>query len=160
GCTNDCYAVLSGTSMAAPFTAGTVALMLGADPSLTPAAVSALLTGTAHDRGPLGKGGAALKDNNWGYGLIDGYAAVAKAAKAASTTPTALPSYVYGTGSVSRGTTTINIQVTDASVPLAVAVTILDGGPKLFCDLLLGCFYEWRPDYDVRLLDPTNAEVA
>jgi hypothetical protein len=50
--------------------------------------------------------------------------------------------------------------VTDTRVPVAITVTILDGGTKLFCDFFFGCFYEWRPDFDVRLLDPNGSEVA
>jgi serine protease AprX len=53
------YLSLSGTSMAAPVVSGTVALMLQANPSLTPNAVKAILMYTAQDHGgdnPLAQG--------------------------------------------------------------------------------------------------------
>ncbi|HEX6142874.1 MAG TPA: S8 family serine peptidase, partial [Geminicoccaceae bacterium] len=158
GCNPECYASLSGTSMAAPFTAGTVALMLHADPTLSPAAVKTLLQSTAQDRGPNAGGGT--EDNDWGHGLIDAEAAVAAAASGLAA-PTAFPTHSVGTGQVAGSTATqVAIPVDDTSAPLAVAVTILDGEPRLFCDFFSGCFYEWRPDFDVRLRDPNGNIVA
>lgn len=55
----------SGTSMAAPFVAGVVALMLQRQPGMTPAQVRQVLIDTAIDRG---RGGF---DPRYGYGVID-----------------------------------------------------------------------------------------
>jgi serine protease len=59
-----------GTSMACPQAAGVAALMLEKNPSLSPAAIDSLLESTADDLGVAGK------DNVFGAGLIDAYAAV------------------------------------------------------------------------------------
>lgn len=65
------YTQISGTSMATPFAAGVVALMLDADPTLTPADVKNILTGTA-SRMP------GFADYEVGAGYINAYAAVDK----------------------------------------------------------------------------------
>jgi len=59
------YKTISGTSMATPHVAGTVALVLGKGGIISPAEVRALLQVTADDLGPLGR------DNFYGYGLVD-----------------------------------------------------------------------------------------
>jgi subtilisin family serine protease len=64
----DDFTVLSGTSMASPFVAGLVALMLEGDPGLTPEQVKKRLK--AASRIPGRKAGSF--DIKWGYGLVDG----------------------------------------------------------------------------------------
>jgi len=66
------YIDCTGTSMAAPHVAGTVALMLQANPNLTPAQAKAILRQTAKLNSNLN----SLTANDRGYGIIDAFAAV------------------------------------------------------------------------------------
>ncbi|MFH1844110.1 MAG: S8 family serine peptidase [bacterium] len=75
----------SGTSMACPHAAGCAALMLSKNPSLSPAGVDSIMEQTANDLGIAGK------DNDYGSGLIDAYAAV-------SAVPVALTPHLVWTG--------------------------------------------------------------
>jgi subtilisin family serine protease len=60
------YATVSGTSMAAPFVVGVLALYQGTlGRKLTPAEVINALQATSRDAGPEGR------DDEYGYGLID-----------------------------------------------------------------------------------------
>ena len=68
------FASVSGTSFAAPYVTGTVALMLAADPSLTPAQVRARLEQTA-DSPPT----VTVPDRRYGYGIVDSDLAVTAA---------------------------------------------------------------------------------
>lgn len=74
------YSELSGTSQAAPHVAGIVALMLQADPSLTPAQVEQLLESTAYHFTDGGAYSTSAADPGGhyakGHGLADAYAAV------------------------------------------------------------------------------------
>ncbi len=63
------YTTMSGTSMAAPATVGTVALMLHHSPGLTTEDIDSLLQMTSLDLGDSGK------DNSFGAGRIDAYEA-------------------------------------------------------------------------------------
>ena len=65
------YTEASGTSMATPHASGVAALLLEADPGLTPREIKELMTGTAVDLG--------LEENTAGAGRGDAYAAVASA---------------------------------------------------------------------------------
>jgi subtilisin family serine protease len=64
------YANFSGTSMATPHVAGTVALMRSANPELDVLTIKQILMDTAVDLGVAGE------DNSYGHGFIDAYAAV------------------------------------------------------------------------------------
>ena len=73
------YGSLSGTSMATPCTSGIIALMLQANPRLSPAQVKNILAQTAildTATGTLPSQGT----NTWGHGKINAYAAVKAAA--------------------------------------------------------------------------------
>ncbi|MEW6222450.1 MAG: S8 family serine peptidase [Candidatus Hadarchaeota archaeon] len=64
------YVSKSGTSMASPHVAGTVALMLQANPDLTVDDVYGILMSAADDLGTLGQ------DTRYGWGIIDAFKAV------------------------------------------------------------------------------------
>ncbi|HWP12823.1 MAG TPA: S8 family serine peptidase [Ramlibacter sp.] len=63
------YAVVTGTSFAAPHAAGAMALLAGAFPSASVSQIEAALTGSARDLGVAGE------DNSYGHGLADVQAA-------------------------------------------------------------------------------------
>lgn len=64
------YTTMSGTSMATPHLAGVVALILDANPSLSVAQIDEIIETTALELGASGK------DNTYGAGRVDAYAAV------------------------------------------------------------------------------------
>jgi subtilisin family serine protease len=70
------YAFYDGTSMATPHASGVAALMLAVNPMLTPDQIEAMMESTATDLGAPGR------DDYYGFGLIDAYAAVVAASGA------------------------------------------------------------------------------
>jgi subtilisin family serine protease len=80
----DAYAVFSGTSMASPHVAGTVALLISENPALRGdiSGIRTILDSTATDKSDLSCGGIAGNNNVYGQGRLNAFAAVG-AAKAA-----------------------------------------------------------------------------
>lgn len=150
------YVAYSGTSMATPFVAGAVALALQAR-AMSPAEVRQHLESTAQDRGPAGK------DNDWGAGLVDGYAFLARTHGVTGYQPTAFPSYQHVAASVADHglwSYPFSVAPADLGIPIGAAITI-GGQPK--CTLLLFgiCFSaQWDPDLEARLIDPNGVVLA
>lgn len=161
------YISYSGTSMATPFTAGAIALMLEQNPMLmnnaNPAvAVRDLLAASARKRGALADNmESGMADNEYGAGLLDINRAVAQAA-GSDATPIILPRYHQYKGYVNSGEQqligpfSITAEDIAAGIPFAATVTMEGNlvcayGDPQYCDLLGG--WEWNPDLDVYLLD-------
>jgi len=110
-----------GTSAAAPHAAGAAALVKGAHPSYTPAAIQALLESRATDLGTAGK------DNTYGSGKLN-----------LGAVPDSAPPLVTGvqpSGTVQGDSTTIVVNYMDAGSGIntsSVSVT-LDGNPLAGC---------------------------
>jgi len=143
------YVAGTGTSMATPFAAGAVALLLQANPSLTPANVKSLVASTARDIGAIGA------DNNSGFGLIDGYGLVT--AGLGGSQAGTLPTHTQISGSVpNNGLWSHSIQISGGDVGQPIGVSILINGTLECSAWFFGiCLaYEWSPDLDARLIAP------
>ncbi len=92
----------NGTSAATPHTGGTLCLLLSADPQATPETLAQILMSTAVDMGPAGK------DNRWGAGQINAYAAVTALLSSISATLT---------GTVSDGNTGLPLNGAGVDLP-------------------------------------------
>jgi subtilisin family serine protease len=104
------YASVSGTSFASPNAAATLALVMSANPSLTPTDVTSIVVQTAKDLGDAGW------DANYGFGRVDAGAATALAANVATndTTPPAVALKSPGTGTTVSQVVPVSINATDA----------------------------------------------
>jgi len=124
------YVDFSGTSAATPVAAGAVALLLGADPTLTPQEISLILQSTAVDRGAPGK------DREYGAGRIDVYAALLLA----------LQRHEYGflAGSVRDAETSAPLLRVPVSIDSA-------GGTRIFFSNSIGNYSAWSRQGEYRI---------
>lgn len=141
--TTNTYVAYNGTSMATPFTSGTVALMLDANPGLTPAQAKDLLTGSAIDWGPTGQ------DIDYGFGRLDAYEAVRRAGGFTGTGPT-VPGHVYKSDSLTaKGQAKEYLyDITSTSYPVVVTLIMPDWSGSS------------TPDFDLYLYDPSGVEIG
>ncbi|NCF97057.1 MAG: S8 family serine peptidase [Euryarchaeota archaeon] len=71
------YESKDGTSMATPLVSGVVALMLQANPDLTPVEIKDILRNSSEERGGASESSVSERWNNeWGFGLLDASCAV------------------------------------------------------------------------------------
>ena len=133
------YTRKTGTSMATPFVAGVAALMLQADPTLTPSRIKALLKGTAIHFGRPGE------NNEFGTGRLDAYAALAKAAGKRGTGP-AVPAHLFGAGRLEQegARQSWNLPINDTRFPVALTLIIETRGA----------------DFDIAVFDPAGVKVV
>lgn len=137
------YVQYSGTSMATPFTAGTVALMLDAKPDLTPAQVKNIITTTALDWGISGN------DIDFGYGRLDGYSAI-KSAGGLSGTNITVPNHLFASETLdARNASDLwTFNVTDTSYPISVTFIMNNWSSSS------------SPDFDIYLYNPSGSQIA
>ncbi len=135
------YIAYSGTSMATPFTSGTAALILDANPSLTAAQVVNIITSTAQDWGPAGQ------DLDYGFGRLDSYAAIKQAGNFTGTGP-AVPNHIYKADSLAKSNSYDEYTISVPNTTYPIAITLIHPN------------WSSSQDFDVYLYNPSGAEVA
>ncbi|MGE5674026.1 MAG: S8 family serine peptidase [Mycobacterium leprae] len=135
------YITYTGSSMASPFVAGTAALLLEANPTLSADAIKQILYTTAEDWGEPGQ------DIDYGYGRLDVYKAVAAAMKLKGR-PMVGPVHDGDASFMEEGGEAwYELEVTDPMYPVAVTL-VLPGTDEAYYDL------------DLYLYDAAGTELA
>ncbi|HLO03309.1 MAG TPA: S8 family serine peptidase [Symbiobacteriaceae bacterium] len=137
------YVNYSGTSMATPFVSGTIALMLDANPNLTVSGVRQILQQTAQDWGPPGQ------DVDYGWGRLDGWAAVKRAGNFSGGLPPTLPTHESFNGTLSGVGQTAEHRITVQNTTFPLVTT-----------LLLPLWASGSPDFDMTIYNPDGSELA
>ncbi len=104
------YGAVNGTSFSSPVTAGVIALMMSANPTLGSTEIENLLFSTAKDLGATGW------DPYYGYGRVDAAAAVLAAKNAAPATDSTAPTVAItspGNGVTVSGLVPVNVSAAD-----------------------------------------------
>ena len=136
---NSGYGWGTGTSFSTPVVAGTVALIMSANPSLTPAQVENVLFSTATNLG------AAGYDSYFGWGRVNAAAAVAAAVSTTTiqTADTAPPTVAIAspTGGTVSGIVPVNVNAADNVGVTKVELYV--GGVLLATDTLAPWSFSW-----------------
>lgn len=142
GTTNG-YITYSGTSMATPYTAGVIALMIDANPSISTSTVKSTLMNTTQGWGPTGT------DIDYGAGRLQAYDAVKSAGGFSGTGPT-VPNHYYTSGYLSGtgGYDNWTLNVTSTSNPVAVTL------------IMTNWVSSTSPDFDLYVYNPSGSLVA
>lgn len=142
--TRDGYVNFSGTSMSTPFVAGVSALLIAADPTLTPDEVREVLHRTAEDFGEVGP------DPEYGHGRVRPVAALAAIAPGLAVDAPPVPRHTTRTVTLGpEGTATVEVEVDDFTHPLVITSVATSGrnysGRDNTLDAMLDFVETFRP---------------
>ena len=142
--TRDGYVSFSGTSMSTPFVAGVSALLIAADPTLTPDDVREVLHRTAEDFGEVGP------DPEYGHGRVRPVAALAAIAPDLAVDAPPVPRHTTRMVTLGpEGTATVEVEVDDFTHPLVITSVATSGrnytGNDNTLDRMLDVVETFRP---------------